>query len=494
MTARTVTSPDPRTELLEHWPEYAGTSMLDDLRRTEYSRLDAQGHAYLDYTGGGMYADSQIRAHADLLVHHVLGNPHSVSMSSSESTTLVESARRAVLDYFGASGDYTAIFTLNASGALKHVGESFPFVPGGRLLLAFDNHNSVNGIREFARVRGANFEYAPLTIPDLRLDLPKLHTLLALADRSVPNLFAFPAQSNFSGVKHPLDLVGAAQTAGWHVLLDAAAFVPTNRLDLASVKPDFVTVSFYKMFGYPTGVGCLLVRKNVLPLLQRPWFAGGTVNFATVQGRAHILSPGEAGFEDGTLNYLSIPAIEIGLRHIERIGIDTIRTRVQALGGWLLQKLLDLRHANGRHMVRIYGPATMTDRGGTLTMNFYDPDGHLVDYRRVEELASERHISLRTGCFCNPGAGEAAEQLTEADMRAAMDAGVDMNLAKFVQLMQTRGGKAAGAIRVSFGLVSNIDDAARFLAFAEDLRDQTRLTLGDVRFDIESCRVIRDGS
>jgi len=75
-----------------------------------------------------------------------------------------------------------------------------------------------------------------------------------------------------------------------------------------------------------------------------------------------------------------------------------------------------------------------------------------------------------------------------------MDAGVDMNLAKFVQLMQTRGGKAAGAIRVSFGLVSNIDDAARFLAFAEELRDQTRLTLGDVRFDIESCRVIRDGS
>ena len=79
-------------------------------------------------------------------------------------------------------------------------------------------------------------------------------------------------------------------------------------------------------------------------------------------------------------------------------------------------------------------------------------------------------------------------------MRAAMHAGVDMNLAKFVQLMQERGGKAAGAIRVSFGLVSNSADAARFLAFAEELRDQTRLTLGDVTFDVESCRVIRDGS
>ncbi len=494
MTSIPNDSSDPTADLLARFPEYASTAVLDELRRTDYARLDAQGQAYLDYTGGGIYADSQVRAHAELMTTHTLGNPHSVSLASSASTTLVEHARRAVLEYFRAAGDYTAIFTLNASGALKHIGESFPFGPGGRFVPTFDNHNSVNGIREFVRTRGATFEYAPLTLPDLRLDLPKLDSLLDTADRTVPNLFAFPAQSNFSGVKHPLELIERARGKGWSVLLDAAAFVPTNRLDLSVVKPDFVTISFYKMFGYPTGVGALLVRNSALPLLHRPWFAGGTVNFATVQGKAHILSPGEAGFEDGTLNYLSIPAVEIGLRHLERIGIDTIQTRVQSLAGWLLGRLLALKHANGRHMVRIYGPATMKERGATLTMNFYDPEGHLVDYRRVEELAGERGISLRTGCFCNPGAGEAAEQLTEADMQAAMHADGEMNLQKFVQLMQTRGGKAAGAIRVSFGLASNVSDAARFLAFAEEMRDQTRLTLGDVSFDIESCRVIRDGA
>src|SRR4051794_14555615 len=306
MTSRPTTSSDPASELLEGFPEYASTSRLDELRRTEYSRLDAQKHVYLDYTGGGVYADSQVSAHAELITGRILGNPHSVSLASLDATTFVESARRAVLDFFRAAGDYTAIFTLNASGALKHVGESFPFAEGSRFLPTFDNHNSVNGIREFASARGATFDYVPLTVPDLRLDRPRLDALLAAADRSVPNLFAFPAQSNFSGVQHPLDLVDDAQRAGWSVLLDAAAFVPTNRLDLSVVKPDFVTVSFYKMFGYPTGVGCLLVRNSALPGLRRPWFAGGTVNFATVQGRAHILSAGEAGFEDGTLNYLSI--------------------------------------------------------------------------------------------------------------------------------------------------------------------------------------------
>src|SRR5205807_6463234 len=144
--------------------------------------------------------------------------------------------------------------------------------------------------------------------------LPRLER----ADRAHPNLFAFPAQSNFSGVKHPLTLIDAAHERGWDVLLDAAAFVPTNRLALQHIAPDFVVVSFYKMFGYPTGVGCLLIRNSTLGVLERPWFAGGTVNFATVQGRQHALAPREAGFEDGTLNFLSIPAVELGLRRLER--------------------------------------------------------------------------------------------------------------------------------------------------------------------------------
>jgi molybdenum cofactor sulfurtransferase len=158
-------------------------------------------------------------------------------------------------------------------------------------------------------------------------------------------------------VKHPLELIAQAQARGWHVLLDAAAFVPTNRLDLQVHSPDFVVMSFYKMFGYPTGVGCLLVRNDTLPRLRRPWFGGGTVNFATVQGRLHVLSPGEAGFEDGTLNYLGIPAVEIGLQHLQRVGMQTIQTRVQCLTDWLLKQLLVLRHGNGRPMVRLYGPA-----------------------------------------------------------------------------------------------------------------------------------------
>lgn len=433
-----------------------------------------------------------------MLNSSVFGNPHSASLTSSASTHHVERARRAILDWFNADGAYTAVFTLNASGALKHVAESYPFEAGVRVLLTADNHNSVNGIRECACARGAQVDYAPLTFPDLRIDEDALDQQLYASNASQPTsphrLFAFPAQSNFSGVKHPLALVDLAHEHGWDVLLDAAAFVPTNRLDLQQVSPEFVSVSFYKMFGYPTGVGCLLVRNSVLPKLRRPWFAGGTVNFATVQGRKHILSPYEAGFEDGTLNFLSIPAVTIGLRYLQSIGIETIQTRVRCLTDWLLHELLALRHSNGRPMVRIYGPATTHRRGGTVTMNFYGPDGHLLDYRRVEELASEQRISIRTGCFCNPGAGETAEGITEEDILAAIATGQDMNLPRFLQFVTHRGGKSAGAIRVSLGIASNFADVQAFVEFAAGFRDQTRLTIGEATFDIDSCRIIRDGS
>ena len=483
-----------QSKFLQDYPEYLATSVLDELRTTDYARLDKLGQVYLDYTGSGLYAASQLRKHMALLDNGVFGNPHSASPSSSEMTRLVERTRASILSYFNGTDEYTAVFTLNASGAIKLVAEAYPFEAGGRLLLSADNHNSVNGIREFASARGAAVDYAPLTRPDLRLDMPAMGELLSRADSARSNLLAFPAQSNFSGVKHPLSLVDAAHQEGWHVLLDAAAFVPSNRLDLQLVRPDFVAVSFYKMFGYPTGVGCLLIRNSVLQELNRPWFAGGTVNFVTVQGRQHVLASGEAGFEDGTLNFLSIPAVEIGLALTERLGMDTIQARVRCLTQWLLDEILELRHSNGRPIVRIYGPTTSDARGGTVTMNFYDPGGHLLDYRRIEELAGLEGICLRTGCFCNPGAGETAEDLTEEDMRAGLEYGRAITLPLFLQVMQHRGGKSVGAVRVSLGLASNFSDVERFLKFIVGFRDQTTLAVGQVSFDIASCRVIRDGS
>ena len=222
---------------------------------------------------------------------------------------------------------------------------------------------------------------------------------------SRPGLFAYPAQSNFSGVRHPLAWVARAQAAGYDVLLDAAAYVPTSRLDLSIVQPEFVAISWYKVFGFPTGVGCLLARHDALARLRRPWFAGGTIMGVSVDGGWHRMLEGEAGFEDGTVNFLSIPDVTVGLDWISGVGIDLIHQRVGMLTSWLLDCLGRMRHSSGAPMVRVYGPPTGIARGGTVALNFLDPDGQVIDERAVSRDSSAAGISLRTGCFCNPGAG-----------------------------------------------------------------------------------------
>ena len=284
----------------------------------------------------------------------MLGNPHSHNPTSLASTQLVEEARDAVLAFFNADPEeYDVVFTANASGALKLVGESYPFEAGDRYLLTYDNHNSVNGIREFARTRGAAVTYLPVGASELRLDCAMVEAELGKAAPGTTTCSPSRRSPTSAASSIPSSGSRVAQANGWDVLLDCAAFAPTNRLDLSTIHPDFVPLSFYKMFGYPTGVGALIARKTALAKLRRPWFAGGTITLASVQGDGwYHLAPGHTGFEDGTVDYLGLPAVRIGLEHIASAGIDSIHERVVALTSWLLGEMTSLRHTVGTPMVR----------------------------------------------------------------------------------------------------------------------------------------------
>ena len=438
----------------------SGEPSFELLRAREFGRLDATGEAYLDFTGAALYAESQVREHAALLCAGVLGNPHSDSPASMRSTDHVEAVRALTLRMLDADpDDYVVILTPNASGAMHLVAESFPFSPTSSLVLSADNHNSVNGIREYARARAVAATCIALDA-ELRLDGPERQ--LADVRRRGPSLFALPAQSNFSGVQHPLDLVATAQERGYRVLLDAAAFIPTNLLSLRRTPADFIALSYYKIFGYPTGVGALVARRDALAMLRRPWFAGGTIDYVSIQNDLHRLKAGSAGFEDGTPNYLAAAAIPAGFAFLNAVGIPAVHRHVMRLTALLLGGLRGVRHRDGTPAVLIHGPADLDRRGATVAFNVLDTKRRVLPYVQPEARARTAGISIRGGCFCNPGASEHAFGFVADQARACLEraGGRDFSISRLAECMP---GVPVGALRASLGIPSNEADVRRLI-------------------------------
>ncbi|KAJ7647908.1 methyltransferase type 11 [Roridomyces roridus] len=470
-------------EFLKAFPEYLLTWTLDTLRRSDYRRLDTAGETYVDYMGGAIYPASLVRVHTEFLERSVLGNTHSISNSSKLSLECANGARAAVLSFFRASSEeYTVVFTANATGALKLVGESYPFAGDSSYVLSADSHNSVHGIREFARHRGARVCYIPPTAtggfePEIAQNI-----LRDSRSPSAPCLFALTGQSNITNTKNSLSIIEYAKSLGYHVLLDAAALAATSAISLTETPVDAMAVSFYKMFGFPTGVGALVVKKSFLKQLKRPWFAGGTVDLVQVPGTIVTLSEVlHEQFEDGTINYLSLPAVTEGLRFLSAY-MPFLPLRLSSLMHYLVTSLSQSRHdTTGNPSLRILSATPsrrlksagdQSDTGSIVSLLFLSPTGDILSNSFVDYAAAKNNISLRTGCMCNPGG--AAVMLNFQDEMCKLYEGATL------KEFETAVGHQVGVVRISLGLASNFQDVWNVVRFAELLATQkTREALWD---------------
>ncbi|GAV64118.1 Aminotran_5 domain-containing protein/MOSC domain-containing protein/MOSC_N domain-containing protein [Cephalotus follicularis] len=467
-----------------------GPKTIDDIRATEFKRLQ-NGTVYLDHAGATLYSELQMEAVFKDLTTNIYGNPHSQSDSSLATHDFVREARQQVLDYCNASPkDYKCIFTSGATAALKFVGETFPWSHRSSFMYTMENHNSVLGIREYALSQGA----AAVAI-DINEDIHHAATCMKVSQHPIQrrneagvmeeepignayNLFAFPSECNFSGLRFNLGLVknikedaerilqGSSYSKGhWMVLIDAAKGCATQPPNLSNYPADFVVISFYKLFGYPTGLGALVIRNDAAKLLKKTYFSGGTVaasiaDIDFVKRREGI----EEHFEDGTTAFLSIASILHGFKILHSLTVSAICRHTASLTVYVKKTLLALRHENGTGVCTLYGShtseASCHESGPIIAFNLKRSDGSWFGYREVEKLASLSGLHLRTGCFCNPGACAKFLGLSHLDLLANIEAGhicwddIDMI-----------NGKPTGAVRVSFGYMSTYEDAKKFIDF-----------------------------
>ncbi len=457
-----------KSSFLADYPGYDADG-VEALRRREFARVDAQHETYLDYIGAGLAPESLLAHNYRVLSGTIFGNPHTGSKPAEQ---FYAQARAAIYRFFRCDpAQYEIIFTPNASAAIRLVAESFPFAAGSELLLAKDNHTSVHGIREYAISRGASVKYIPLT-NDLTLVDSSLQRALDKLDPDRAHLLAFPAQSNASGVIHDLTWIKLAQDRGAMVLCDASAYAPLSGFDGTAYQPDFMPVSFYKIFGYPTGVGCLLAKRSSLQTLTTPAFAGGSVcYFSGPWSPTDRILYHDQGrrFEVGTPNYAAYHAVAYGFDLVSNIGIDKVRSRATALERWLEAQLQQLRHEIKARtgLCQIYGP-TSGAKGATIMLNLFDCYNSIIPHSQIRDAAAAFGITLRNGCFCNLGTVQHATYVTAGSEHCELDKKEKIvDCRGFDEEVLSKG--ICGALRLSFGLGSNFRDAYHFYVFARSL-------------------------
>ncbi|XP_059179865.1 molybdenum cofactor sulfurase [Centropristis striata] len=478
------------------WSHYGYGEKLQDVIEQEFTRI--KGITYLDHAATTLYPESLVRDYFQDISRNVYGNPHSHNPSSRLTHDTVERVRYRVLQHFNATPEeYSVIFTSGCTAALKLVAESFPWRPqteseaGSRFCYLTDSHTSVVGIRGLASVRGA------VALPVSPQEVENRSKREAQGEDVIchtPHLFCYPAQSNFSGRKYPLNHVRGIQArrlypacghqGRWFVLLDAASHVSCSPLNLQECPADFIPISFYKMFGFPTGLGALLVHNNAAGILKKTYFGGGTAA-AYLSGEDYYVQAANISdrFEDGTVSFLDIIAVNHGFEALHRItgGMHNIQQHTFGLARYTYMLLSSLCHGNGRPVAQIYtegqfeSPST---QGAILNFNLKDSHGQIIGYSQVDRMASLYNIHVRTGCFCNTGACQSFLGITNQQMRRNLQAGHVCG--DSIDLVD---GQPTGSVRVSFGYMSTHEDCQKFLNFVVECFVEKPVTVDQVRLE-----------
>uniref|UniRef100_A0A336M3F5 Molybdenum cofactor sulfurase n=1 Tax=Culicoides sonorensis TaxID=179676 RepID=A0A336M3F5_CULSO len=462
-------------------PEYSNEEWQQI--NSEFQRM--KDDHYLDHAGAGLYSETQIKEISENLTKNFYSNPHTSKLTED----IVDQVRYRILRHFNTSSEqYEVIFTANATAALKTLGETFDFsyhgeamenadikIPGA-FVYTIDNHVSVLGMREIV---GTNHIRCIERSELLENVDRRKSSVTALFVPKNSSLLVFPGQSNFCGYKYPLELIEKIHRHGlwehdgnhehweteWYIALDAACLAATTPIDLSKHKPDFVCVSFSKMFGYPTGLGCLLVSKRGAQVLKKKYFGGGTIKVALGTKNWHQKRDNlHESFEDGTISYLSIIALLTGFNTIERLipsksnftTMQRISFHVFSLARYFYTEANKIKHSNGAHVVKFYNNTqykSLKSQGGICAFILQNEDGSYVGYAEFNCIASLHKIHVRTGCFCNPGACQRYLELSDEIVLHNFEAGHICGDA--LDIVE---GKPTGAVRASFGYMTRKKD------------------------------------
>ncbi|KAG2392742.1 hypothetical protein C9374_011467 [Naegleria lovaniensis] len=502
-------------------------SEMEQLRDTYFS--DPSGVIHLDHAASTMYSTKCLKNVFEKLFHHtnLLSNPHSDgSFSANVTNQFIAESRQFVLkEIFNTSlKEYDLVFTLNASHSLKIISECFPMGVNSCVSYLKFSHNSLIGALRSCVSNNEEFQNENESIHSDRVvvgnNLEEIRKRAKAWSESDHHLVGFAAECNSTGTKFDdFDIFPYLNKhhPNIYTILDVSKHSSTNvSIDLSKYKPDFVAFSFYKWFGYPTGLGALLIRKmRVSNIDFRPrngYFSGGVVQVNTATApffTKYRTDSFHSMLENGTLPFLTICEMLFYLKEIQQMYsqccnknsnseqndtnshseklfvpipfreiFQIIEKHCNHVQEYCANQLKNLCHYNGKIVVHIYNENNI-GKTSIINMNVFNSRGQMVGYSQVQEICSLNLFNIRTGCFCVPGACQQLFDISSEEMIDNFKRGGKICWDSSMDVIPGSN-KPTGSVRLSFGYCSIRSDVDKFISllrthFVETAQNSTSI-------------------
>jgi cysteine desulfurase / selenocysteine lyase len=338
---------------------------------------------YLDSGATSQHPTVVLDAEREYYERHNAAAHRGTHLLGEEATEIYEGTRAKVAAFLGAASPDEVVFTKSATEGINLVAFALTgsLKPGDEILITeIEHHANLVPWQQLALRTGATLRWFK-SDPDGRVEVdPSLVT-----ERT--KLVAVTGQSNVTGVIPPVREIGRlAHSVGALFLVDGAQSVPHHPVDVAELDADFLAFSGHKMLG-PLGLGVLYGKYAALDALP-PYLTGGSM-IEVVRMEETTFLPPPARFEPGVPPVAQAAGLGAAVDYLTELGMENVVAHEESLTAHALDAL---REIDG---VRILGPLTTENRGGTVA---FDVEG--VHSHDVGQVLDELGIAIRTGHHC----------------------------------------------------------------------------------------------
>ena len=316
---------------------------------------------------------SEMNSNVHRGVHHL----------SQEATTAFENARKYVAGFINAKSSKEVIFTRGTTESINLICNAFSHLieDGDEILVtAMEHHSNFVPWQQLALRRNAKLRVIPVTDEgDIDLDLFKQ----MLSDKV--KLLAIAHISNVMGTINPVkEITTMAHEFGIPVMIDGAQAIAHTKVDVQDIDCEFYSFSAHKAYG-PMGMGVFYGKESWLNNLQPYQYGGEMISTVTIEETIFNELPYK--FEAGTPNVEGALAMAEGLKYIEEIGIENIKSYEDELLEYATEKLEKISG------IRIIGKAKQK----TAVISFVIENVHPYD---IGTLLDQMGVAVRTGNHC----------------------------------------------------------------------------------------------